>query len=96
MPIRLKGKTLSIIGGTRPSVIGRNTPLSTLAADVDTFAAGLEIGIGRCARRAYGFDEVALVPGQVTINPEEGDITFRLGDRHLELPIWGSTMYGLV
>ena len=31
------------------------------------------IGIGRRARRCYGFDEVALVPGTVTVNPSEVD-----------------------
>src|SRR5258708_9994345 len=59
--------------------------------------SGLEIGIGRRARRAYGFDEVALVPGGVTLNPDEVDITFTLGDRFkLELPFWGSAMDGVV
>jgi IMP dehydrogenase len=32
------------------------------------------IGRDREARRAYGFDEVALVPGTVTVNPEDADI----------------------
>src|SRR5438094_5302514 len=59
--------------------------------------SGLEIGIGRRARRAYGFDEVALVPGGVTLNPDEVDITFSIGDRFtLPLPFWGSAMDGVV
>ncbi|TMD73788.1 MAG: hypothetical protein E6I82_06810 [Chloroflexi bacterium] len=59
--------------------------------------SGLEIGIGRRARRAYGFDEVALVPGGVTLNPDEVDITFSMGDRFtLPLPFWGSAMDGVV
>jgi IMP dehydrogenase len=59
--------------------------------------SGLEIGIGRYARRSYGFDEVALVPGGVTLNPDEVDITFALGDRlKLPIPIWGSAMDGVV
>src|SRR2546425_4728094 len=58
--------------------------------------SGLEIGIGRRARRAYGFDEVALVPGGVTINPNEVDIGYRLGDLVLPIPIWGSAMDGVV
>ena len=59
--------------------------------------AGLEIGIGRRARRAYGFDEVALVPGGVTLNPDEVDITFSMGERFtLPLPFWGSAMDGVV
>jgi IMP dehydrogenase len=60
-------------------------------------STGLEIGIGRRARRAYGFDEVALVPGGVTLNPDEVDITFSLGDGFkLDIPIWGSAMDGVV
>jgi IMP dehydrogenase len=59
--------------------------------------SGLEIGIGRYARRSYGFDEVALVPGGVTLNPDEVDISFALGDRlKLSIPIWGAAMDGVV
>src|SRR5260370_15526791 len=59
--------------------------------------SGLEIGIGRRARRAYGFDEVALVPGGVTLNPDEVDITFAMGDRfRLDIPVWGAAMDGVV
>ncbi|HKF75273.1 MAG TPA: GuaB3 family IMP dehydrogenase-related protein [Candidatus Dormibacteraeota bacterium] len=57
---------------------------------------GLEIGIGRRARRAYGFDEVALVPGGVTLNPDEVDISFRLGELTLPLPFWAAAMDGVV
>ena len=38
---------------------------------------GMWIGRNRKARVTYGFDEIALVPGRVTINPNEVDITFR-------------------
>ena len=31
----------------------------------------VELGRSKRARRAYGFDEVALVPGRVTIDPDE-------------------------
>ncbi len=59
--------------------------------------SGLEIGIGRRARRSYGFDEVALVPGGVTLNPEEVDISFSMGERFkLRIPIWGAAMDGVV
>ena len=59
--------------------------------------SGLEIGIGRRARRAYGFDEVALVPGGVTLNPDEVDISFAMGDHfRLEIPVWGAAMDGVV
>jgi IMP dehydrogenase len=68
----------------------------TIDIERETAGPGLEIGIGRRARRAYGFDEVALVPGRVTINPEEVDISFQLDRLRLELPIWGSAMDGVV
>ena len=32
-------------------------------------------------RRAYGFEEVAIVPGRVTLNPEQTDISFAMGGR---------------
>ncbi|HET6310247.1 MAG TPA: GuaB3 family IMP dehydrogenase-related protein [Candidatus Nitrosotalea sp.] len=55
------------------------------------------MGIGRRARRSYGFDEVSLVPGGVTLNPDEVDITFSMGDQFkLPIPIWGSAMDGVV
>jgi len=36
------------------------------------------IGIGRRARRCYGFDDVALVPGTATVNPNEVDASLTL------------------
>jgi len=54
------------------------------------------IGRDREARRAYGFDEVALVPGLVTINPNEVDITWKLTDLELEIPFMASAMDGVV
>src|SRR3982074_1119205 len=86
-----------------PATIGVNTPLNQSRLEtpgaVPGEQSGLEIGIGRRARRAYGFDEVALVPGGVTLNPDEVDITFALrhDDRFkLALPLWGSAMDGVV
>ncbi|MHB8573323.1 MAG: GuaB3 family IMP dehydrogenase-related protein [Candidatus Dormibacteria bacterium] len=58
--------------------------------------AGLEIGRGRTARRAYGFDEVALVPGHVTINPGEVDISTEIGGIRLAVPFLASAMDGVV
>ncbi len=56
----------------------------------------LFIGRDRKARRAYGFDEIALVPGDVTINPDEVDIKFPLGDLNFEIPFLASAMDGVV
>ena len=38
---------------------------------------GMWIGRNRKARVTYGFDEIALVPGRITINPNEVDTTCR-------------------
>ncbi|MBI2119823.1 MAG: GuaB3 family IMP dehydrogenase-related protein [Elusimicrobia bacterium] len=54
------------------------------------------IGKDREARRAYGFDEVALVPGLVTIDPEEVDVVSKIGDVQLKIPIIASAMDGVV
>ncbi len=54
------------------------------------------IGIRRKARRCYGFDEVALVPGKVTINPSEVDISFTIDRLKFKIPIIASAMDGVV
>ena len=56
----------------------------------------LELGRSKRARRAYGFDEVALVPGSVTINPEEIDVTFSLDGTRLPIPFLAAAMDGVV
>ena len=62
---------------------------------------GMWIGRNRKARVTYGFDEIALVPGRVTINPNEVDIKFRLPRKdadplELKIPILASAMDGVV
>ncbi|MBC8450614.1 GuaB3 family IMP dehydrogenase-related protein [bacterium] len=57
---------------------------------------GFYIGRGRKARRAFGFDEVAIVPGRVTINPMETDTTWRLRDMEFTVPILAAAMDGVV
>jgi IMP dehydrogenase len=54
------------------------------------------IGHDREARRAYGFDEIALVPGTVTVNPEDTDVSTRLGPVKLAIPFLASAMDGVV
>jgi IMP dehydrogenase len=46
--------------------------------------------------RAYGFDEVAIVPGDVTVNPDQTDTSFYIGDITLKIPIFASAMDGVV
>jgi len=43
-------------------------------------------------RRAYGFDEVAIVPGDVTINPDQTNIDFKIDDFVFSIPIMASAM----
>ena len=57
---------------------------------------GMYVGRGRKARRCYGFDEIALVPGDFTINPNEVDITWELQDKKYEVPIIAAAMDGVV
>lgn len=54
------------------------------------------IGIGRRARRCYGFDEIALVPGNQTINPNEVDISFEIAGKKFSIPILAAAMDGVV
>ena len=62
---------------------------------------GMWIGRNRKARVTYGFDEIALVPGRVTINPNEVETTFRLPRKNtasleFKIPILASAMDGVV
>src|SRR5687768_11329013 len=56
----------------------------------------VEIGRGKKARRAYGFDDIAIVPSRRTRDPDDVDITWKLGDYRFELPLMGSAMDGVV
>ncbi len=62
---------------------------------------GMWIGRNRKARVTYGFDEIALVPGELTINPNEVNTSFEIpcpGDREplkLKIPIIASAMDGV-
>jgi IMP dehydrogenase len=61
---------------------------------------GMWIGRNRKARVTYGFDEIALVPGEVTINPAEVDTSFRIPKPdgsaiELSIPILASAMDGV-
>ena len=49
----------------------------------------VEIGRGKKARRAYGFDDVAIVPSRRTRDPDDVDITWTLGPYRFELPQTG-------
>ena len=46
--------------------------------------------------RTYGFDEVALVPGDITVNPDQTDTQFTVGDFEFSTPILASAMDAVV
>ncbi|HJW35064.1 MAG TPA: GuaB3 family IMP dehydrogenase-related protein [Actinomycetes bacterium] len=58
--------------------------------------AEVEIGIGKTGRRAYGFDDIAIVPSRRTRDPDDIDISWDLDAYHFELPLLASAMDGVV
>ncbi|MFM8972106.1 MAG: GuaB3 family IMP dehydrogenase-related protein, partial [Actinomycetota bacterium] len=52
----------------------------------------VEIGIGKSGRRAYGFDDIAIVPSRRTRDPEDVDISWDLDAFHFDLPLMASAM----
>lgn len=56
----------------------------------------IEIGRGKKARRAYGFDDIAIVPSRRTRDAEDVDIGWKLGPYLIELPLLASAMDGVV
>ncbi len=55
----------------------------------------VEIGIGKSGRRAYGFDDIAIVPSRRTRDPEDVDISWELDAFRFELPLVASAMDGV-
>jgi IMP dehydrogenase len=56
----------------------------------------VEIGIGKSGRRAYGFDDIAIVPSRRTRDPEDVDITWQIDAFRFDLPMLASAMDGVV
>ena len=56
----------------------------------------VEIGIGKSGRRAYGFDDIAIVPSRRTRDPEDVDIAWEIDAFRFELPLMASAMDGVV
>lgn len=56
----------------------------------------IEIGRGKKARRAYGFDDVAIVPSRRTRDPEDVDVSWTLGPYRFELPLLAAALDGVV
>ncbi len=56
----------------------------------------VEIGMGKSGRRAYGLDDIAIVPSRRTRDPEDIDLSWQLGPYRFELPFLASAMDGVV
>ena len=56
----------------------------------------IQIGRGKTARRAYGIDEIALVPGCRTLDPNVADTFWEVGGIRREIPIIASAMDGVI
>src|SRR3954454_9614107 len=58
--------------------------------------AEVEIGIGKSGRRAYGFDDIAIVPSRRTRDPEDVDISWEIDAFNFKLPLMAAAMDGVV
>ena len=56
----------------------------------------IQLGRSKTVRRAYGIDEIALVPGGRTVDPEVTDTSWTLGGVQRDIPIIASAMDGVV
>ena len=56
----------------------------------------IEIGRGKRGRRAYSFDDIAVVPSRRTRDPEYVDISSEIDTFRLELPLLAASMDGVV
>ena len=58
--------------------------------------ADIEIGIFKSGRRAYGFDDIAIVPSRRTRDPEDVDICWEIDAYRFDLPLMAAAMDGVV
>jgi IMP dehydrogenase len=56
----------------------------------------IEIGIGKSGRRAYGFDDIAIVPSRRTRDPDDVDVSWEVDAYKFPLPLMASAMDGVV
>jgi IMP dehydrogenase len=52
----------------------------------------IEIGIAKSGRRAYGFDDIAIVPSRRTRDPEDVDLTWEMDAFTFDLPLLAAAM----
>ena len=56
----------------------------------------MEIPQFKDLRRSYGFDEISIAPGQITINPDQTNLDFSVGDVKLTTPVLAAAMDAVV
>ncbi|MDR7595950.1 MAG: IMP dehydrogenase, partial [Armatimonadota bacterium] len=76
--------------------------MSARTANPESLTAGLPpavseadtvlLGLGRRARRAYGYDDIALVPAAATVDPEDVDVAWEVGGHRLRIPVLAAAM----
>jgi IMP dehydrogenase len=67
-----------------------------MRTDEGELVAEVEIGRGKSGRRAYGFDDIAIVPSRRTRDPEDVDISWEIDAYQFELPLMAAAMDGVV
>src|SRR3954454_4509766 len=81
----IEGPPSPLVAGVIPSAATPRVP-----------AMEVEIGRGKKARRAYGFDDIAIVPSRRTRDPDDVDVSWTLGPYRFELPLLASALDGVV
>ena len=56
----------------------------------------MELGIAKQTKRAYGFEEIALVPSLKTLDPEVVDVSVEIAGLSMDIPIFGAAMDGVI
>ena len=58
--------------------------------------ADVQIGMGKAARRAYGFEDISIVPSRRTRDPEEVSVAWQIDAYRFHAPILSSAMDSVV
>ena len=72
------------------------TTVRETLADLGPFHPELHAPEPRRLRPAYGFDDVAIVPGVETLHPDDVDLSWELGGHRFAIPFIASAMDGVV
>ncbi len=67
-----------------------------MLSDQGEWPVDIEIGIGKSGRRAYGLDDIAIVPSRRTRDPLDVDISWEIDAFSLDLPLMGAAMDGAI